>query len=79
MTNTYTSSLSFAFGIIVFLICIRKNNKQTKDAYTQTQPKNTKCTKNIQTHNTKTLTKDATTQVEFDMGDFIVVDYCPRV
>lgn len=79
MTNTYTSSLSFAVGIIVFLLCIRKNNKQTKDAYTQTQPKNTKRTKIIQTRNIKTPTKDATTQVEFDIGDFIVVDYCPRV
>mgnify|MGYP001241476399 CR=1 FL=1 len=78
MTNTYTSSLSFAFGIIVFLICIRKNNKQTKDACTQTQ-NNTKRTKIIQTRDMKTLTKDATTQVEFDIGDFIVVDYCPRV
>ncbi len=78
MTNTYTSSLSFAFGIIVFFLCIRKNNKQTKDASTQTQ-KNIKRTKIIQTRNIENTKKDAATQVEFDIGDFIVVDYCPRV
>tara|TARA_B110000908_G_scaffold172290_2_gene238838 strand:- start:10190 stop:10420 length:231 start_codon:yes stop_codon:yes gene_type:complete len=76
MTTTYTSSLSFAIGIFVFFLCVRKNNTQTKDASTQTQ-KQIKRTKIIQTQ--KTLTKDATTQVEFDIGDFIVVDYCPRV
>ena len=73
---TYTSNLSFAIGIFIFFLYVRKNNTQTKDATTQT-PKQIKCTKIIQTQ--KTLTKDATTQIEFDIGDFIVVDYCPRV
>lgn len=46
-----------------------QNIKMMKTQSTQTVP-STKQNKQ---------TKNAHTQVEFDMADFIVVDYCPRV
>ena len=86
---TYTSNLSFAIGIFIFFLYVRKNNTQTKDATTQT-PKQIKCTKIIQTQTPKQIkctkiiqtqtpqTKDATTQTPKQIK-CTVVDYCPRV
>ena len=76
MTNIYIHSLPIAFGILVFFMFFKKNNKRSKDA--QTQVCKTR-SKDAQTQVCKIITKDAQTQVEFDISDFIMVDYCPRV
>jgi len=88
MTNIYIHSLPIAFGILVFFMFFKKNNKRSKDAQTQvckTRSKDAQTqvcktrSKDAQTQVCKIITKDAQTQVEFDISDFIMVDYCPRV
>ena len=61
--------------------------QQTHKNYQKHIETHSKHIKMMKTQSTQTVpstkqnkqTKNAHTQVEFDMADFIVVDYCPRV
>ena len=60
---------------------IKTQSTSTKNVHTTMEPasNNQKTIKTQSTQTGTTTTKNVHTQVELNLADFILVDYCPRV